>query len=231
MNSFRLASNGHNITILNVDMKPAGELGENITVIDIIDKPIEAAAEQFEALLFTITAHSYVVPLAGLYNGFEFENLVLKRPNLFSKIFETNYNLIIVDEFFSIHGMVSASFLNSFYGTPYFVFSATQTNTFFRSNLALGKNFGSHLSLFTGIPSSEEDVFNPKNFFHRFFNFLEAGTEDFFVNKVIVNFLPGPRIFGLKNFDFFTFAERSSGVLSDHFDRIGEINTGECRFY
>uniref|UniRef100_A0AC34FTD8 Glucuronosyltransferase n=1 Tax=Panagrolaimus sp. ES5 TaxID=591445 RepID=A0AC34FTD8_9BILA len=163
----RLAKDSHNLTILDTcnDSKPA-KLNFNATVIhrEIPTPP------KFEAMIAeAVWKHDPHGAILGLLHKIADDamgQLILEASDVFIEIFKHDYDLIIVDEIFTIHGMTIAKILRELGGVPYIIF--TTSNVGCESNVAeyaLGHTPVLDATLGTIPPDGHGDIYDPKNFF------------------------------------------------------------------
>ena len=131
---------------------------------------------------------------------------------------------MIVDELFTIHGLTIAEMLKKKYGTPYIIYSPTHHTSFSNDLMALGRNYGAHMSLFTNIPESYEDRYQPAKFSERMFSVFEGTSETVAINQFIPFIMKSPKLLNFnKEFSFTDSISNAWLYMSEHFDKIGQI--------
>lgn len=140
------------------------------------------------------------------------------------ELMSNKYDVVIVDELFSMHGMVIAEMFKKLHGTPYIVYSPTHHTSFLHGLTALGRNYGAHMSLFTNIPESYEDRYQPSRFSDRLLSIFESTSEFLATNQLVPLLTTIPKTFNFeKDFKFTEFLSNGWFYMSEHFDKIGQI--------
>uniref|UniRef100_A0A7E4WE84 UDP-glucuronosyltransferase n=1 Tax=Panagrellus redivivus TaxID=6233 RepID=A0A7E4WE84_PANRE len=168
--------------------------------------------------------HSAVLGVIHGIGDLALNQIVLETAPVVLKILNSKYDLIIVDEIFSVHGMAMTKLLKQFDGTPHIVF--TTSNVGGESNvaeIALGHTPILDSTHGTPLPLGPGDVYNPKKFSHRLFNVLEAVGEYLSLYFYRPFFYTGPQLLNVENFDTYEIQRTAEMNLRDSFDRIGRI--------
>uniref|UniRef100_A0AC34FIU8 UDP-glucuronosyltransferase n=1 Tax=Panagrolaimus sp. ES5 TaxID=591445 RepID=A0AC34FIU8_9BILA len=138
----------------------------------------EALEEMISTFIWKSDPHSAVLGLIHAAGDENMGHLLLDASEKFVELFKHEYDLVIVDEIFTIHGMTITKILKEISGIPYIVF--TTSNVGAESNVAefsMGHTPVIDATHGTILPSGHGDIYDPKIFWLRVYNFLEAFGE------------------------------------------------------
>ncbi|KAI6190730.1 UDP-glucuronosyltransferase [Aphelenchoides bicaudatus] len=217
-----LSNAGHNVSIFEWSYKKEPRnLGPNVTTYHIQEKGLDAKILEKRAI------NTFV----GSYNGVEYIELLPKfnavtrsyveeHSDLFRLISLTKWDLVVVDEIFTYHGLGIAAFLRKHYNVPYAIYSTTQMMSHTASSLGLGRNLVARPYWVTREAEDEHDLYDVKNFFHRLFNVYNSGSE--FVGNILLSkrfFGSNNYLIGIDSFNFEKFFRGSSLTIADYYTR------------
>uniref|UniRef100_A0A914YU07 UDP-glucuronosyltransferase n=1 Tax=Panagrolaimus superbus TaxID=310955 RepID=A0A914YU07_9BILA len=172
-------------------------------------------------MLWTKTAHGYLVPLMYHFQSKTFNQFVVDSNGMFFEALNLEFDVVIVDELLTQHGIVAANILKDRKNIPHIIYSPTIQTYWYQSKIALSRNYVIADSLMGPIPSESTDFYKPSKFFDRLIafseNYVEVFLMDWWVMPTAPYFLPGVNMERHYTNAYFTFGE--------HIDRLGNPMT------
>uniref|UniRef100_A0A914YB75 glucuronosyltransferase n=1 Tax=Panagrolaimus superbus TaxID=310955 RepID=A0A914YB75_9BILA len=213
----KLASDGYNVTVFDTTSKSIPNYGPNIEIIDGRTNFIPRIKYNVSELVWK--SFPDFTSLVRLYNIGDkyFQTLIEQKPEIVSKVLNDNYDIVILGDLFSTHGIFFAETLKATKNIPYILYGTTLQLHFVNSALGFGRHYLSR-------PSSDGDitkVFDLHSFWIRFDTFCSAFIEHFALSTAVDFVIPTLKSFGASNFDFVKFHSESSFFMSEAFDRLG----------
>ncbi|KAI6238703.1 UDP-glucuronosyltransferase [Aphelenchoides fujianensis] len=202
-----LATAGFNVTLLEWNYKKdARDFGGRIEVVHISEHS-NGQDEKWKQR----NRETFV----GRFGGLELnQSICVFFP--IADILKRRWDLVVVDDLFTIHGMGIAALLRHRYGVPYILYATTQLTAGTAVNLGLGKNLAATPYIFGRHPDGPADVYDPQRFAHRLMNVLDSGLEVLATAIFDWNYASNAGLFGFREFSVSRFFARSSAVIADY---------------
>lgn len=172
----KLADERHDLTILNSgnNKKPI-DLGFKSNIIHIYLETQPSVAEFISYILWRYDPHAAMMALVQHNGDVEMDRLLQYAPEKIAVLLNGNYDLVIVDEIFSVHGMTIARMLKELECIPYIIFTTSnigpESNT---ADLAMAHTPALDATHGTFLPTGPDDSFKSGEFYYRLYNVLEA---------------------------------------------------------
>ncbi|KAE9548304.1 hypothetical protein FO519_008486 [Halicephalobus sp. NKZ332] len=223
----KLASDGHELTIFDTgsDEKPAS-LPFNSTIIHVNLPSPEIVEKVVSHTIWRYDFHSAALAFIQHYNDEQMGRIMQHAADKLTLLLNSDYDLVIVDEIFSVHGLTIASMLKKLKSIPYIIFGTNAVSP--ESNnadLAMGHSPVVDAHHGTFLPTNPDDFFDPRKFYYRVYNVLETVTEMlsfwFIVPKVLgYNF---PKKLTSVPFETSEVMKEAEIHLRESYDRIARI--------
>ncbi|KAH7712509.1 CRE-UGT-63 protein [Aphelenchoides avenae] len=136
----------------------------------------DAATAKFSRMRWTHQLHGYRISEVYALSAHFMEEFMDRRADKLVEVLNGDWDLVVFDSLFNCHSYAIAQMLHR-KGVPYVIFGTT----FWLKNevhrLAFGQSWAPNPSLFTPIPTGNNDVYDPTSFTERLVNTIEYASE------------------------------------------------------
>ena len=219
----KLAKSGHNITVLDTTSKKGlPDYGfPNIHLADLrcgedYSKKLNVPQMWWET---TLSCMSYY----GLYKmGDLFLNDVFReKSHILPQVLATDFDVIVIDDLFSVHGIYISEFLYRKRKTPIIQYGTTFQVGPLQSARAHGHSFFNDPAGAGPFPRDISDIFNPRKFASRFINFYTKFTEAYIISALSEFGMKTLNKHSEEKFSFQDHYSKSALVLTEAFWGLG----------
>uniref|UniRef100_F1L3T2 UDP-glucuronosyltransferase n=1 Tax=Ascaris suum TaxID=6253 RepID=F1L3T2_ASCSU len=223
----KLAEAGHSITVLETNgRKGANDYGSGIKTEHIYIPDNIKDKEAYSEIWWRSSPTSALVTSIYYAIGDKALQKILKLdPETFWRVANSSWDLIVVDELFTVHGYGVATLHKRSHSTPYIIFSPSLM--FFTNYVinSLGRCSVCRMQL--TLSSTDEIDYQPSIFSHRARNFFEHFIEYIALGYFVQWFgMPHLREMGISNFTWHEYFRDASAIFSDSIINIGHPTPG-----
>uniref|UniRef100_A0A7E4ZW94 UDP-glucuronosyltransferase n=1 Tax=Panagrellus redivivus TaxID=6233 RepID=A0A7E4ZW94_PANRE len=199
----RLIAANHSIVVLETGkpQKPLN-LGPKVEVLYCgLPSEVTSMESLFDEVLWHKSPTSFAVAMMHHIQDAEIRRTVHECSDVYNKILNSGIELSVVDEIFTLHGMLITQMLHRRAKIPYVVFGTSHVSVEWTlQTLAMFQNPILEPLHGTLLPVSNDDHFKTNRFIHRLRNFLDSFIEAQ-AHEWIWTHLVSPVEFGLHNFN------------------------------